>query len=436
MDTISKDKGLPRPFTIFVAVGLISLTDPCAILIITSLISPADQRAIPPPPPKSSPKLSFRSNIWVELADVANSGKVCLTTSNIDDPFKSHIVALPDTSKLNRLYNDYHFLSQANSTPQEIGILGSLKAPFCFSFEKTSAQINNILTPNSAFYRNASSWCSTPRYREPLKSHMFAVPKSLPPGWFLVCGDRAWTGVPSLPSGGPCTVGRLVILDPATPTLPKRINEDPDPKNLKSAIVSLLSTESEKNFSLLNQFSDLTFANKPDWLLAKHIHPVSLALTKLTENTLMSPNYRAAFDYFMLIHTIGCSNARNSCCLNFDDLQDKTQFAFYNIAELKGLLSAARVPTNFYSKDIFESISIPFMPNWLKQIFLICLSMMFTYSLSIAKNQIIKRVFPAQLQNKKGGDVGDGTYMDMEEWKRERDKETNFHVWKVQEDQA
>ncbi|KAJ7410586.1 rna-directed dna polymerase from mobile element jockey-like [Willisornis vidua] len=32
--------------------------------------------------------------------------------------------------------------------------------------------------------------------------------------------------------------------------------------------------------------------------------------------------------------------------------------------------------------------------------------------------------------------VGDGTYMDMEEWRKERDKETDFHVWKVQEEQA
>ncbi|KAJ7409522.1 hypothetical protein WISP_113973 [Willisornis vidua] len=32
--------------------------------------------------------------------------------------------------------------------------------------------------------------------------------------------------------------------------------------------------------------------------------------------------------------------------------------------------------------------------------------------------------------------VGDGIYMDMEEWRKERDKETDFHVWKVQEDQA
>ncbi|KAJ7414635.1 Polypeptide N-acetylgalactosaminyltransferase 1 [Willisornis vidua] len=32
--------------------------------------------------------------------------------------------------------------------------------------------------------------------------------------------------------------------------------------------------------------------------------------------------------------------------------------------------------------------------------------------------------------------VGDGTYMDMEKWRKERDKETDFHVWKVQKDHS
>ncbi|KAJ7428976.1 hypothetical protein WISP_00332 [Willisornis vidua] len=215
--------------------------------------------------------------------------------------------------------------------------------------------------------------------------------------------------------------------------MPKRINDDPDPNNLKASIVSLLSVNSMLNLNLLDQFINSTFRSQPDRSISKHIDPVSVVLTKAAANSYGSLNYRAAVDYFMLTRMIGCSEKPGLCCLEFSNLQKKTQFAFYNVAELKNL-SAAQAPANFYSKDIFESIQIPFMPNWLKQVVLICLSSAFTYSLSLAKNSIIKRVFSSKIQNNKGGDVGDGEYMDMREWRRARDRKTDFDIWKVQED--
>ena len=38
--------------------------------------------------------------------------------------------------------------------------------------------------------------------------------KALPPGVFLICGDRAWQGIPRRAVGGPCYLGRLTILSP------------------------------------------------------------------------------------------------------------------------------------------------------------------------------------------------------------------------------
>lgn len=39
-------------------------------------------------------------------------------------------------------------------------------------------------------------------------------PRALPEGVFLICGDRAWQGVPGRAIGGPCYLGRLTILAP------------------------------------------------------------------------------------------------------------------------------------------------------------------------------------------------------------------------------
>jgi len=38
--------------------------------------------------------------------------------------------------------------------------------------------------------------------------------KALPPGIFLICGDRAWQGIPANALGGPCYLGRLTLFMP------------------------------------------------------------------------------------------------------------------------------------------------------------------------------------------------------------------------------
>ncbi|KAJ7409724.1 hypothetical protein WISP_112842 [Willisornis vidua] len=335
MDSIQKNKSVSRSHFLLLAVSLVSLTDPCAIIIALNLVSPTTQSVAPPPPPNAPKKLSFRGNIWVELADLSNSNAVCLTNTNIDDPFKSHLTALPDSSKTNKLFNDYYYRFSVDAEPQEIKILGSLKAGLCFSFQKTSNVINNVVTPDAAFYHNASSWCVKPEFRLPLQSHKFKSPQGLSHGSFLVCGDRAWAGIPSLPMAGPCTIAQLVLLDPATPTMPKRVNDDPDPENLKSTLVQLLEINSTADFTLLSRFENLTLKGKPDWALAKRLDPVSIFLKNMSFESRVSPSYRAAVDYFMLARSIGCNEKPSLCCFNFYDLQKKTQFAFYSVSELK-----------------------------------------------------------------------------------------------------
>ncbi|KAJ7409921.1 hypothetical protein BTVI_55176 [Pitangus sulphuratus] len=424
MGTIVTDKSLPWPYTF--------------LLLTIMTVSPTSQRPVPQPPPIPPVGSPLRGNVWVRLADAIKSDKLCLTNHNIDDPLKSHVIALPNSPNVQSLFNDYYFKSKINSEPQELKILGSFKAKLSFNFYKSTEKINHILTPDSLFFRNASLWCENPSFRTDMKSHYFVEPKGLPQGIFLVCGDRAWAGIPSLPQGGPCTIGKLTLLDLATPTLPKRVNEDPDPLNLKTKISSLTAIDSTQSFNLLNQLDNLTCKNQPNWALAKHINPISVALQNITLDSFIfshiSPNYHAAIDYFMLSRTIGCAEKPNLCCLDFRNYPNSTKYAYYSVTELKNLLTAAKVPTNFYSKDIFESIKIPLLPNWLKQIFLICLSSAFTYSLFYIKDSVIKHVFPAKIQNKKGGDVGDRVYESMDEWKRSRENNTNFDAWKVRRD--
>ncbi|KAJ7415499.1 Regulation of nuclear pre-mRNA domain-containing protein 1A [Willisornis vidua] len=82
--------------------------------------------------------------------------------------------------------------------------------------------------------------------------------------------------------------------------MPKRINDDPDPNNLKSSLVSLLSVNSTPDFNLLDRFINHSFAGKSDGLIAKYLDPISGTLTKAALTTHGSLNYRAPVDDCML----------------------------------------------------------------------------------------------------------------------------------------
>lgn len=103
--------------------------------------------------------------------------------------------------------------------PQEVDILGSLKADACLMFNWTN--IYRGIGPNQSLpitvnaslapYQNASEWCN---YTSNNISRSSNTPIRLPEGVFLICGDRAWPGIPSKLYGSPCTLGRLTLLAP------------------------------------------------------------------------------------------------------------------------------------------------------------------------------------------------------------------------------
>ena len=51
-------------------------------------------------------------------------------------------------------------------------------------------------------------------------SHTYAHVK-LPTGWFLICGMTVSSCVPANSSGGPCSLGRLMVFMPQKPRLPQ-----------------------------------------------------------------------------------------------------------------------------------------------------------------------------------------------------------------------
>lgn len=71
------------------------------------------------------------------------------------------------------------------------------------------------MTLINPLFKNASTWCTQIGYEVSYGSwRTQRLRRQLPKGIFLICGDRAFSGIPTRLVGGPCTLGHLSWLTP------------------------------------------------------------------------------------------------------------------------------------------------------------------------------------------------------------------------------
>ncbi|XP_058706928.1 uncharacterized protein LOC131585147 isoform X1 [Poecile atricapillus] len=193
-----------------------------------------------------------RQNIWVTLAHLTGQKSMCLSLATPGDPFRTCLIGVPEwdppafkglvsnETRLNRsviLQGCNHttgftsrqleacwqvkiieVLNVTMEPPEELDLLGStntsggwmmLEPPTKSHPDKVTqcwATVNPIVdlvtaTESKAFYLQCNL---TGR-----------LPKRLPSSIFLICGDRAWNGIPASPHGGPCYLGKLTLFHPS-----------------------------------------------------------------------------------------------------------------------------------------------------------------------------------------------------------------------------
>lgn len=101
--------------------------------------------------------------------------------------------------------------------PQELGVLGSIKAPVCFYLNYTndpSTDNTGVNTRGTGIYCNACCNLTTPSQ---VTTGTNAI--TLPDNIFLICGNRSWKGIPGKAVGGPCTFVRLTMFHPSLEAL-------------------------------------------------------------------------------------------------------------------------------------------------------------------------------------------------------------------------
>lgn len=185
---------------------------------------------------------------------------------------------------------------------------------------------------------------------------------TLPDGLFLLCGDRAWYGLPAAIRGGPCTLGRLTLLQPNISALQilrqphgKRHSLDTFQKNCNSR-VTFWNAEKTIFASFfvpgVAAAQALTSLRKLECWLAKETNATTSAIKELLVDidsirhaTLQN---RAAIDFLLLVHGHGCQEFEGMCCMN---LSDHSKSISAHLAELDNLTQQLKVDNswNFFS---------------------------------------------------------------------------------------
>ena len=347
-----------------------------------------------PPQPKQ--------NVWVTLANKTGQDSICIALTSPRNPFSTCLVGVPldtwpcpasaficrgtkprhNVDNWDRIVPSF---PRAALEPQELEILGSIQADACVNFKWSSVyrdkgksqSLSVQVTPSLTPYRNASWWCN---YTTTHISQSSNTPIQLPTGVFLICGDRAWAGIPSKLEGGPCTLGRLTLLTPNTSMILQLHRGHARIKRVTHAFTS----DCNDNVQFWNPAQTffgsiitgvgtaqaLSTLRKLGCWLAKQSNATSRALSELLIDvdsvrhaTLQN---RAAIDFLLLAQGHGCEDFEGMCCMN---LSDHSESIHAQIGKLRDLTEHLQVSSGFGLDDWLKGLGLgPWVTSLLQHI--------------------------------------------------------------------
>ncbi|OWK60890.1 hypothetical protein RLOC_00000530 [Lonchura striata] len=204
-----------------------------------------------------------KKNVWVTLTQALQQDHMCLSTGSAEnlmctclvgvtskgDEFPIGLVRLQNQENENKTPEEWAefyrhrgvieqvkapvqnslilwqrwvpHLPTAEGEPQELELLGSAKAEYCIQFDFSpikEVKLNEQIKQYKVEFR-AGQWC-TAVYKLRFASTTDFRPHKLDKGVFLICGDRAYPGIPSCLIGGPCTFGHLTLASPNMTQMP------------------------------------------------------------------------------------------------------------------------------------------------------------------------------------------------------------------------
>ncbi|KAF4787404.1 hypothetical protein TURU_171234 [Turdus rufiventris] len=321
-----------------------------------------------------------RQNVWVTLAKTLEQENICLSTASAENPMSTCLVGVPlkageysanfeiqmrnelPESHTISLYKPHRqqtvmsknpieellpHLPSVAEEPQELELLGSYPAQYCIHFIVFPKPSDTKEFHNMRQYRQefmAKMWCN-------ILSHIAAditsltSPKSLPKGFFLICGDRAWAGIPSRVLGGPCTFGRLSLLAPNETLISDWTH--------KNKLVDKIQKRSADNLDrdcdriAVSMFLPWVAAAKAlgelghlEYWVVKQANLTSTAISSLLEDQEITGQAtlqnHAAIDFLLVLHGHECQEFKGLCCMNLISKAPNIHAALRNMNSLIG----------------------------------------------------------------------------------------------------
>lgn len=293
-------------------------------------------------------------------------------------------------------------------------------------FGQTSWNINESkkqvwLTPRK-FYNSSEHCGSSPYGWGSGHIHLdISKPLSLPQGLYLICGDRAWQGIPHHAYGGPCYLGKLSLMLPSYNHL---IAWDISKNRREKRQVSELDDKCDDEVELWSRTARFFAALLPPvgtaqalteiqhlacWT-AKQANVTTQVLSQMAQD--MSSlrqailQSRAAIDYLLLAQSKGCEDFEGMCCFNLSDHSDSIH------KQLEWLQDHAKKITVNHNPldDWLMSFGIS---AWVKDILKIGITIVLIVVIVLCMGPCIIQCFSFQIRRmanavfeKKGGDVG------------------------------
>ncbi|XP_074391266.1 uncharacterized protein LOC141728195 [Zonotrichia albicollis] len=366
--------------------------NPCLMMMMLTtcglLLPPTEPWVIPQP----------KVNVWRALAQSLGQDSICLDTSTAEDPMSSCLVGipfspgefppafqstfspilarsltfLPGFEPSNAWRDGVARLDPAPSEPTELHLLGSANSTICFQFDYTLTPIEKgtevVLQAKKEY--QADRWC-----RAVLKivgpTTTKRTPYALPRGVFLICGDRAWAGIPSGLVGGPCTFGRLTLFTPNVTQIInwKKTNITSELARSKRDLKDL-TEDCDDEITHWSHSKSVAFTILLPWVsvakslgelgrlecwVAKQANLTSAALYDLLTDEEITRQAtlqnRAAIDFLLLLHHHHCEEFEGLCCMN---LSSRAEDARHSIKRLQDLVHQVKQETSDWLGDIFK----------------------------------------------------------------------------------
>ncbi|KAM3677666.1 uncharacterized protein VK521_018043 [Ammospiza maritima maritima] len=361
---------------------------PLHLLIFCLLLPPWAAWIVPQP----------KVNVWRTLAQALGQDHICLDAASAEDPMSSCLVGipfspgefpsafqsalspilarsltiLPSFDSSNAWRDGVVKLDPLPSEPTELHLLGSANSSICFQFEYTFSSIekgSEVVQQNKAEYQ-AYQWCKAIlKISGPTTTGR--TPYALPRGAFLICGDRAWAGIPSGLIGGPCTLGKLTLFTPNMTQIVnwKKTNITAELARSKRDLKDL-PEDCDDEITHWSHSKTVAFTILLPWVsvakslgelgrlecwVVKQANLTSAAIYDLLTDEEITRKAtlqnRAAIDFLLLLHHHQCEEFEGLCCMN---LSSRAENVRHTILKMKDQVHQMEQETSDWLRDIFK----------------------------------------------------------------------------------